>query len=84
MPGYSFLNALIEVNGFWLSARNDLADRSFLVCNVVDDFHGGAGTLFRITKSKVENLGAAGWADANGRDIIGRYFDSSGFWVAIE
>lgn len=84
MPGYGFVNQLMDINGFWLCARNDLLNRTFYVCNVLDNFHGGAGTLFRVTKSKVENLGGAGWADANGRNVIGRYFDSNGFWVSMD
>jgi hypothetical protein len=84
MPGYGFVNKLETTFGFLLSARNDLVNKAFYVLNVLDDGHGGAGTLFRVTKSGIDDLGPAGWDDARLQHAVGTYMDVNGFRVAIE
>ncbi len=78
-PGYGLVNARNhDVNGFWLSARNDLLDRTFYVLNVVAD----SGRLYRVTRAAIDDLGPAGWADPHKQNMLGMYFNSNGFWVS--
>jgi len=81
MPGYGLVNARDkDVNGFWLSARNDLLGRTFYVLNVV----GNGGRLYKVTRGGIVDMGSAGWADAHGSHKLGMFFDQDGFWVSIE
>jgi hypothetical protein len=85
MPGYGLVNSRFEPNGFWLSARYDLLNRTFYVLNVVDNGQGGLGTLYEVTRNSVIEIGIAGWPDVPANAILlGTYFEVDGFWVAIK
>jgi hypothetical protein len=69
-----------QSNGFWLCARNDLADRTFLVGNVVAD----QGALFSVTAGAVTSLGPAGWDTCPSGMLLGHRMVGDGFWVCLE
>ncbi|MGO8880167.1 MAG: hypothetical protein ACLPVO_00405 [Desulfomonilaceae bacterium] len=80
IPGYGYVNELFSVDGFLLSARNDLLDRAFWVLNVVN----GAGSFYRVTRGETKFMGSGGWADQRGTRFLGRSFDNYGFQIFIE
>lgn len=85
LPGYTYVNQLTKVhpddetNGFWLSAREDLANRTFYVGNVLANH----GYFYKVTRNSIEYLGEENWDEARGGQLLGRFFDVDGFWVAM-
>jgi hypothetical protein len=59
--------------------RDDLASRTFLVGNVVAD----SGTLFAVQGGTTTLRGPAGWGDCPSSTLIGRRFESNGFWMCM-
>lgn len=76
--GYTWMGHDFQSNGFWFCARADLADTTYYVGSVVAD----QGTLFEVVKGGVKSMGPGGWDECpNGAKLIGKRFDSNGFWV---
>jgi hypothetical protein len=78
--GYSLAGRSLTDDGFWLCTRDDLAGRTFHVGNVVGD----QGSLHRVAGGTVTALGAAGWDSCPAGTVVGRRFDSNGFWLCME
>jgi hypothetical protein len=75
--GYTVAGRDFQTNGFWLCARNDLLASTFYVGNVVGD----AGTLFSVSGGVATLVGPAGWDTCPAGTVLGRRFDSNGFWL---
>ena len=79
-PGTTLVGVDFQSNGFWLCAREDLADRAFTVGNVVGD----TGYLFRVQGGEITDLGLAGWGTCPTGSLAGTFLDSNGFWLCID
>jgi hypothetical protein len=75
--GYTLAGRDFQSNGFWLCARDDLAADTFYVGNVVGD----AGSLFSVSGGTATLVGPAGWDTCPQGTVLGRRFDSNGFWL---
>ncbi len=79
--GYSLVGHQFESNGFWLCARSDLVNRTFYV----GDVEMNAGNYYRVSSSGVTTLPSQSWnACTDGSMLLGRWFDSNGFWVCMK
>ena len=77
--GYTLIGTQLESNGFWLCARGDLADRAFLMGNVVKD----AGALYAVHAGVVTPQGTGGWDECPGATELGKRFESNGYWLCL-
>ena len=75
--GYQTVGKDFQSNGFWLCARSDLAATTFYVGTVLAD----AGTLFEVKNGIAKALGPGGWNQCPSGTVLGRRFDSNGFWI---
>jgi hypothetical protein len=78
--GYDLAGRDFQANGFWLCVRKDLAARTFLVGNVVAD----TGTLYAVKGGTATARGTTAWDACPNATLLGRRFESNGFWVCIE
>jgi hypothetical protein len=70
-----------DPNGFWLCARGDLMSKTFYVGNVV----ANAGTLYEVKGGVATSAGTASWNTCpNGSTLLGRRFDSNGYWICTQ
>ena len=78
--GYRVVGRDFQSNGFWLCAREDLASRTFYVGNVVRD----AGYYHRVSGGSATRVGFQGWDHCAAGRLLGRRFESNGFWLCME
>lgn len=78
--GYRLAGQDFQSNGFWLCAREDLAARTFYVGNVVRD----AGNYYRVAGGAATRLAGQSWDTCMGGALLGRRFESNGFWVCLQ
>lgn len=78
--GFTLVGLDFQSDGFWLCAREDVAERGFTVGNVVAD----AGSLWRVQAGETTSLGMAGWGTCPTGALIGTHLDSNGFWLCLD
>ncbi len=79
-PGYKVVGRDFGPDGFWLCAREDLANRRFYVGNVV----ANVGFYFRVEGTSATRLGDQAWNTCTGGTLLGNHYASQGFWVCLE
>lgn len=78
--GYRVVGRDFQSDGFWLCAREDLASRTFYVGNVVRD----GGAYYRVSGGGATRITSQFWNTCVGGSLLGRRFESNGFWVCME
>jgi len=78
--GYTFAGHDFQSNGFWLCARSDLIGHTFYFGNVVAD----AGTIYAVSGGTATSQGAGGWNTCPKGTLLGRRFESNGFWLCLD
>ena len=78
--GYVLAGRDFASDGFWLCARTDLASHTFYVGNVVAD----AGTMFAVRGGTATAQGSAGWSTCPKGALLGKRFESNGYWVCMD
>ena len=78
--GYTLAGHVVTDAGFWVCTRNDLQDRTFYIGNVVSD----QAVVYKLEGGGATALGAEGWNTCPTGSMIGRRFESNGFWLCLE
>ena len=77
--GYDFGGHYFAVNGFWLCTRHDLAKHTFYVGNVVAD----SAEVYAVSGGNATDVEAASWNTCPKGMLIGRRFESNGYWLCL-
>ncbi|MEO8874930.1 MAG: hypothetical protein ABI461_05020, partial [Polyangiaceae bacterium] len=78
--GYDFGGRYFADNGFWICTRHDLASHTFYVGNVVAD----QADVYALTGGIATDVGAQSWDTCPKGTLIGRRFESNGYWMCFE
>ena len=78
--GYDFGGRYFTANGFWICTRPDLASHTFYVGNVV----ANQAEVFAVKGGTATDVGAEGWDTCPKGTLIGRRFESNGYWLCLE
>jgi hypothetical protein len=78
--GYPLAGHAFDSNGMFLCVRGDLATRTFYVGNVVAD----GSVLYQVKSGAVTSLGPATWNTCPKGTLLGRRFESNGYWLCME
>ncbi|MEO7113464.1 MAG: hypothetical protein ABI183_23695 [Polyangiaceae bacterium] len=78
--GYDFGGRVFTSNGFWLCVRHDLAAHTFYVGNVVAD----QAEVYSVNGGTATDVEAASWSTCPKGTLIGRRFESNGYWLCLD
>lgn len=78
--GYDFGGNYFTENGFWLCTRHDLASHTFYVGNVVAD----QAEVYAVAGGVATAVEAASWNTCPKGTLIGRRFESNGYWLCLD
>ncbi len=78
--GHTNMGKLDGAAGFWLCVRTDLINHGFYVGNVVAD----QATVYSVAKGVATSQGAEGWDTCKKGKLIGRRFESNGYWLCMD
>jgi hypothetical protein len=78
--GYAFAGRQFESNGFWLCTRKDLGAHTFYVGNVVAD----QAIVYAVKGGTSTAVGAEGWNTCPKGTLLGRRFESNGYWLCMD
>lgn len=77
--GYTFIGHSFGVDGFWMCARADLANKTFYVGDVTNN----NGAYYRVSGGVGTSLAGAGWNFCQEGSLMGLRFEVNGFWICM-